>query len=305
MTEHSFCPLSPSSATPRTPGHPLAGLPYHLRSQSSVPEAPCPKRWDRQAPNCFPNEPISHPSVGEGHHLFGGTLKHRTARTDHPQLALTLLPPQVLRPRTLLRGASVARTFGGPSRPHWPSALPSRCAVGAQGTSLRRPRPPHPAPQPGLGSGGRVLRTGALFPTTGGGSRRGAGPPLRPRRARGRRVPAHIQAEQSAAPRTRLRPRRAGPRALALLPRPRLTTGPLRLRGQRAFPQLQTGTSPRANFPTRAGPHNFGARGSGGGEGRGPAPGGHQPAPCRVRARAPGVGGCLPKVHSGEAGRVA
>lgn len=84
-----------------------------------------------------------------------------------------------------------------------------------------------------------------------------------------------------------------------------LVSGPLRLRRQRAFLQLQACTSPRANFPTRAGPHNFGARGSSPSEGRGLAPGGHLPAPGAVRARAPAVSGCFPKVHSGEAGRVA
>lgn len=114
--------------------------------------------------------------------------------------------------------------------------------------------------------------TKELQAARGGGSPRGAGPPLRiPEDLRTRRPgPCPAQAERR--PSHSLPASAWGSRRPSPLPRPQLTSGPLRLRGQRAFLQLQACASPRANFPTRAGPHNFGAPGSSPSEGRGLAP---------------------------------
>lgn len=173
--------------------------------------------------------------------------------------------------------------------------LPLPCAAA-------RPRGQGPGPR----AGGIVYHPPRKFPRRPGvGGRCGEGPTPAAREDPRTPSPGPLLAGAQRRPSHPLPPSaRGSPHPYPLL-RPQLTAGSLGLRGQRASRQLQACTSPRANFPTRAGPHNFGARGPGGREGRGPAPGRHLPTPSTVRARAPGVGGCFPKVHSGEAGRVA
>lgn len=104
----------------------------------------------------------------------------------------------------------------------------------------------------------------------GGGSRRGTSPPLRPRESQGRRALASPARAERRLPDP---PRASASESSLPAPLPSAPAPTHRWPGHtpRAAhgPQLQACISPRANFPTRAPPHNFGARGPGWRERRG------------------------------------
>ena len=127
------------------------------------------------------------------------------------------------------RGASIAGPVRHPPhpRPHLPSppvrspAEPGVLPRGAPALPTRRRS--------------RVLRPGGIVyhpqqkrpkqPWVGG-SPRGAGPPPRPRRPRGRRAPAHVQPQRCTVPRNAFRPPRVAPRTPALCPNPNSPLAP-------------------------------------------------------------------------------
>lgn len=187
----------------------------------------------------------------------------------------------------------------------------SPVSSGTRGPSLRRPRFPHRARQPGLGARGLVLRPGALFPTR---NKRASSGPGRGVAAGSGPTPAHPRGPADAETRPTSSPSRAPPLALPS----GLRVGVLAPLSSAPAPthQWPAEASRTARVPPAPSLHQPSGKLSNSHWSpqlrspwlqpeRGLAPGGHLPYPDAVRARAPAVSGCFPKVHSGEAGRVA
>lgn len=186
------------------------------------------------------------------------------------------------------RAASIAGPVRHPHlRPHLPSP-PNPVSSGARGPTSRRSSSPHPAPQPSPPAGEHCLSPATKAPQAalGMGSSRGAGPPPRPRRPRGRRAPAHVQRQRCTAPSTPsgLRVWLPGPlpsaptpthhwppqapRAARVPPAPSLHQPSSKLSNLRSSPQLRS-PGPRGARGARAGP---GQTPTGSWQGQGPSP---------------------------------
>jgi len=184
---------------------------------------------------------------------------------------------------------------------------------GARGPSLRRWALPTRRPSPASGQATASSGRGHCLPPAtkapqaalGGGSPQGVGPSLRPPRPRGHGTPAHVQPQPCTALRNPFRPPRVPPQTPALCPSPSSPLAPSGSEDCARSPGSKPAAALGETFQLAIVPTTSesgapaGARGAGG-----PREDTYR-LPGRVRARAPGVGDCFPKVHSAEAGRVA